>query len=104
MVTTPADGSAAQSPVIDDGSAAPIADAPAAPSNAERWFVLAASPHFAIPLLALLCLAAFFVTLGGYPLYTKGEPREAVTVLDMFKGHSIGSFLLPMRAGVEIPS
>ena len=38
------------------------------------------------------------------PLYTKGEPREAVVVLDMFKGHSLSSFLLPMRAGVEIPS
>ncbi len=61
-------------------------------------------PQFALPLLLMLCLAAFFVNLGGYPLYTKGEPREAVTVLDMFKGHSIGSFLLPMRAGVEIPS
>ena len=55
-------------------------------------------------MLTLLCLAALFVNLGGYPLYTKGEPREAVTVLDMFKGHSVSSFLLPMRAGVEIPS
>ncbi len=93
---------------MDDIAPAPIADAPepapGAPPNAERWFELAASPHFAVPLLSLLCLAAFFVNLGGYPLYTKGEPREAVTVLDMFKGHSISSFLLPMRAGVEIPS
>jgi len=64
----------------------------------------AAAPRFAIPLLTLLCLSAFFVNLGGYPLYTKGEPREAVTVLDMLKGHSLVSFLLPMRAGVEIPS
>src|SRR5580704_69068 len=101
-----ADGSAAQSPVLDDSSAAPIADAPAptAQPERERWFERAASPQFAIPLLFLLCLAAFLVNLGGYPLYTKGEPREAVTVLDMFKGHSISSFLLPMRAGVEIPS
>jgi len=78
--------------------------APGAPSYHERWFALAAQPRFAIPMLTLLCLAAFFVNLGGYPLYTKGEPREAVTVLDMFKGQSLSSFLLPMRAGVEIPS
>ncbi len=77
-------------------------EAPAAPLDAQfqRW----AAPQFALPLLTLVCLAAFFVNLGGYPLYTKGEPREAVTVLDMFRGHSIGSFLLPMRAGVELPS
>jgi len=39
--------------------------------------------------------------LGAYPLYTKGEPREAVTVFDIVNG---GGVLLPMRAGVEIPS
>jgi Dolichyl-phosphate-mannose-protein mannosyltransferase len=105
-VTTQAQESAAQSP-IDDRASAPIAAATesseASPSP-ERWFERAASPRFAIPLLTLLCLLAIFVNLGGYPLYTKGEPREAVTVLDMFKGHSASSFVLPRRAGVEIPS
>ena len=55
-------------------------------------------------MLTILSCAAVVVNLGGYPLYTKGEPREAVAVLDMFRGHSLSSFLLPMRAGVEIPS
>ena len=41
------------------------------------------------------------VNLGGYPLYTKGEAREAVTVFDIVNG---GGVILPMRAGVEIPS
>jgi hypothetical protein len=72
--------------------------------GARTWYERAASPPFALALLILLCLAAFFLNLGGYPLYTKGEPREAVTVLNMLKGHSFSSFLLPMRAGVEIPS
>jgi 4-amino-4-deoxy-L-arabinose transferase-like glycosyltransferase len=51
--------------------------------------------------LIALCAALCIVNLGGYPFYTKGEPREAVTVLDMVRG---GGFILPMRAGVEIPS
>jgi 4-amino-4-deoxy-L-arabinose transferase-like glycosyltransferase len=41
------------------------------------------------------------VNLGGYPFYTKGEPREAVTVLAIATG---GGVILPMRAGVELPS
>jgi 4-amino-4-deoxy-L-arabinose transferase-like glycosyltransferase len=52
-------------------------------------------------MLLLLGLALFVVNLGGYPFYTKGEPREAVTVLDMVQG---GGFILPLRAGVEVPS
>jgi 4-amino-4-deoxy-L-arabinose transferase-like glycosyltransferase len=43
----------------------------------------------------------YLLNLGGYPLYTKGEPREAVTVFDIVHG---GGVILPMRAGVEIPS
>jgi 4-amino-4-deoxy-L-arabinose transferase-like glycosyltransferase len=86
----------------------PIAVAPQAPAaippNAERRFERAATPRFAIPFLLVLSGAALFVNLGGYPLYTKGEPREAVVVLDMFRGHSLSSIILPMRAGVEIPS
>jgi 4-amino-4-deoxy-L-arabinose transferase-like glycosyltransferase len=54
-------------------------------------------------LLILIALGSllFLSNLGGYPLYTKGEPREAVTVLNMVHG---GGIILPMRAGVEIPS
>jgi 4-amino-4-deoxy-L-arabinose transferase-like glycosyltransferase len=106
MSDTP--GSAASDLPVSDIAPAPVADIPAAPaavaSIRERWFDVAAAPRFALPLLTIACGAAFLVNLGGYPLYTKGEPREAVVVLDMFKGHSLSSFLLPMRAGVEIPS
>ena len=56
-----ADAPAAKPPAIDDSAAAPIAGAPehapAAPPRPERWFKLAAAPHFAIPLLTVLCLA-----------------------------------------------
>ena len=41
------------------------------------------------------------MNLGGYPFYTKGEPREAVTVLAIATG---GGVILPMRAGIELPS
>jgi 4-amino-4-deoxy-L-arabinose transferase-like glycosyltransferase len=96
------------SAAVDDIPSATVAGEPEksgeiTPSR-EPWFERVAAPRFAIGLLTLLCMAAIFVNLGGYPLYTKGEPREAVTVLDMFKGHGVSSFLLPMRAGVEIPS
>ncbi|MGO9602288.1 MAG: ArnT family glycosyltransferase [Candidatus Binataceae bacterium] len=60
-----------------------------------------ASPRFAIPMLLALGWVLFLSNLGGYPLYTKGEPREAVTVFDIVHG---GGVILPMRAGVEIPS
>ncbi|MBF6570905.1 MAG: glycosyltransferase family 39 protein [Candidatus Binataceae bacterium] len=60
-----------------------------------------ATPRFAIPLLIALGLALFIVNLGGYPFYTRGEPREAVTVLAMIHGQG---WILPLRAGVEIPS
>lgn len=63
-----------------------------------------ASPPLAYVLLLVACAGLFFVNLGGFPIYTKGEAREAVTVLDMFKGHSLAAVLLPMRAGLEIPS
>lgn len=60
-----------------------------------------ATPRPAILILIALGSLLFLSNLGGYPLYTKGEPREAVTVFDMVHG---GGIILPMRAGVEIPS
>ncbi len=64
-------------------------------------FGAVAAPGFAVPMLLALGAILFLSNLGGYPLYTKGEPREAVTVLNMLHG---GGIILPMRAGVEIPS
>ncbi|HJU10175.1 MAG TPA: glycosyltransferase family 39 protein [Candidatus Binataceae bacterium] len=60
-----------------------------------------ARPPLAIPLLSLCGALLFLVNLGGYALYTKGETREAVTVFDIVHG---GGVILPMRAGVEVPS
>jgi 4-amino-4-deoxy-L-arabinose transferase-like glycosyltransferase len=60
-----------------------------------------ASPPVALPLLSTCGVLLFMVNLGGYPLYTKGETREAVTVFDIVHG---GGIILPMRAGVEVPS
>ncbi|MFI5353340.1 MAG: ArnT family glycosyltransferase [Candidatus Binatales bacterium] len=64
-------------------------------------FARSAAPGFAIPILLGAGAALYLVNLGGYPLYTKGEPREAVTIFDIVHG---GGWILPMRAGVEIPS
>ena len=58
-------------------------------------------PRFAVPLIAATGVLLYLVNIGGYPLYTKGEPREAVTIFDIVHG---GGIILPMRAGVEIPS
>jgi 4-amino-4-deoxy-L-arabinose transferase-like glycosyltransferase len=70
--------------------------------NADRtWLDVIAAPRLAVPILLGLGFVLFIANLGGYPLYTKGEPREAVIVLDMVRG---GGVILPMRAGVEIPS
>ncbi|MGH7914472.1 MAG: ArnT family glycosyltransferase, partial [Candidatus Binataceae bacterium] len=65
------------------------------------WFSDLAEPPLAIVVLILIGAALFLVNLGGYPFYTKGEPREAVTVLNMLHG---GGFILPLRAGIEVPS
>src|SRR6266851_9390983 len=78
--------------------------AAAVPKSVERrrnWFELLAAPAIALPLLTAMGLLLYFVNLGGYPLYTKGEPREAVTVVNMMAG---GGVILPLRAGIEVPS
>src|SRR6266852_2821194 len=66
-----------------------------------RRLAAIAAPAFAVPLLLVTGIVLYLVNLGAYPLYTKGEPREAVTVFDIVHG---GGAILPMRAGVEIPS
>jgi len=66
-----------------------------------RRLAAIAAPAFAVPLLLVTGIVLYLVNLGAYPLYTKGEPREAVTVFDIVHG---GGVILPMRAGVEIPS
>ncbi len=80
----------------DDATASPELD-----SHPPRWLDTLARPAFAIPALTIYCTLVFFVNLGGYPFYTKGEPREAVTVLAIATG---GGVILPMRAGIELPS
>ena len=74
---------------------------PLARGAGRTWFDALAEPRVALPVLLGLGLILFIANLGGYPLYTKGEPREAVIVLNMVQG---GGLILPMRAGVEIPS
>ncbi|MGH7948159.1 MAG: ArnT family glycosyltransferase, partial [Candidatus Binataceae bacterium] len=59
------------------------------------------APGVAVPLLIAYGAALFFLTLGSYPLYTKGEPREAETIAEIVNG---GGVILPMRAGIEVPS
>src|ERR1700689_3107257 len=59
------------------------------------------SPSAAIAIIVALGAMLFILNLGTAPLYTKGEPREAVTVFDIVHG---GGVILPLRAGVEIPS
>ena len=71
------------------------------PAAAPDWLQLIAEPRYAWPILLIFGVALYLVNLGGYPLYTKGEPREAVTVFDIVHG---GGVILPQRAGVEIPS
>ncbi|MGD0119056.1 MAG: glycosyltransferase family 39 protein, partial [Candidatus Binatus sp.] len=65
------------------------------------WLQYIAEPRHAWPILLIVGVALYLVNLGGYPLYTKGEPREAVTVFDIVHG---GGIILPQRAGVELPS
>src|SRR5271154_4308933 len=65
------------------------------------WLQHIAEPRHAWPILLIVGVALYLVNLGGYPLYTKGEPREAVTVFDIVHG---GGIILPQRAGVELPS
>ncbi len=78
------------------------ADASEEARAAERGlFAIVIRPRLALAIIFAVGVLLFIVNLGGYPMYTKGEPREAVTVFDIVHG---GGVILPMRAGVEIPS
>jgi 4-amino-4-deoxy-L-arabinose transferase-like glycosyltransferase len=54
----------------------------------------------AAALVALVWLL-FFWDLGAVPLYSVGEPRESVQVLEAFDH---GKWILPLRNGTELPS
>jgi 4-amino-4-deoxy-L-arabinose transferase-like glycosyltransferase len=88
-------------PASIPASEAPRDRAAAAPAAAPDWLQYIAEPRYAWPILLIFGVALYLVNLGGYPLYTKGEPREAVTVFDIVHG---GGVILPQRAGVEVPS
>ena len=47
------------------------------------------------------CFILFFWGLGGVPFYDKGEPREGLVVWEIWTN---GNWILPLRAGVDIPS
>jgi 4-amino-4-deoxy-L-arabinose transferase-like glycosyltransferase len=90
--------------IADDAATAtltaPVATTPS-PAPSPKMLDTLAQPRLAIPLLTIFGVLIFFVNLGGYPFYTKGEPREAVTVFAIATG---GGVILPMRAGIELPS
>ncbi len=67
---------------------------------ANRWITSLAAPRVAIPFLAAFGLVLLVVNLGAYPIYTKGEPREAIRILDITRG---GGWILPTQAGIGLP-
>jgi 4-amino-4-deoxy-L-arabinose transferase-like glycosyltransferase len=85
--------------MLDDRAAAVCSDSTT--SNPSDLLKRLAPPRTAMPLLCGLGGLLFILNLGGYPVYTKGEAREAVTILDIVHGAGV---ILPMRAGVEVPS
>jgi 4-amino-4-deoxy-L-arabinose transferase-like glycosyltransferase len=93
--------------IVNEAGTAPLeppaeTTTPRAPEeHPPGWLDTLARPVFAIPALVIFSALIFLVNLGGYPFYTKGEPREAVTVLAIATG---GGVILPMRAGIELPT
>jgi len=87
------DDQAADAPGVEVGDATSV--------ELPRWLRYLAEPRHAVPILLIVGVALYLVNLGGYPFYTKGEPREAVTVFAIVHG---GGVILPQRAGIEIPS
>jgi 4-amino-4-deoxy-L-arabinose transferase-like glycosyltransferase len=54
-----------------------------------------------ISLLVALCGLLYFPYLSATPFFDKGEPREALAVLDIVHG---GDWLVPLKRATEIPS
>ena len=52
-------------------------------------------------ILAMVCTLVFLLFLGKTPFHDKGEPRAALVVRDIVLE---GRWLLPLRAGEQIPS
>ena len=52
-------------------------------------------------LLMMLCFLLYLWGLGDVPFYTKGEPREATVVWEIY---ATGEWILPLRNGHIIPS
>lgn len=96
-----ATGAEAQSDSIAADARDQAAGGHDSPPAAGDFLATVTAPRAAVVIIAAIGLLIFIVNLGGYPLYTKGEPREAVTIFDIVNG---GGIILPMRAGVEIPS
>ena len=61
------------------------------------------SPRRTVALGLVLAVAAvaFFWRLGALPFYSKGEPREAVQIVEAVQHHS---WILQLRNGVHLPS
>ncbi len=64
------------------------------------WLDRIAEPGVAFPFLLAFAVIIFIVNLGGYPIYTRGEPREAIRMLDIIRG---GGVLLPTQTGMGLP-
>ena len=65
-----------------------------------RWRDTLATPRVAVPFLVAFGMVLLIVNLGAYPSYTKGEPREAIRILDIVRG---GGWILPTQAGIGLP-
>ncbi|MFB3062544.1 MAG: hypothetical protein ACE10C_14365, partial [Candidatus Binatia bacterium] len=53
-----------------------------------------------VVLLIAVCGVLFFSHLGTFPFFNRGEPREALVVLDIVHN---GNWLFPLRMGFGIP-
>ncbi len=59
---------------------------------------------FAGFLLSLFCTLVFVWGLGDIPFYTKGQPREATVIWEIYHYDDWGDWILPLRNGYIIPS
>ncbi len=57
------------------------------------------NPRKTLWMLALFCIAAFFLFLGSALFNTRGEPREAIVAVSMLDN---GDWILPVNNGTEI--